>query len=119
LPPITFRQPRSSLRTVVRRMTHLSRSFANYRRLQGMTRRGQGWRIAPTGAHDFGLLIHYTTAAALQAELRDAGFTGDIELWDDRAGLPASQARPQRRWWYFNVLAQCQPRVTGAPSTSR
>ena len=31
------------------------------------------------------------------------GFAGAIELWDDRTGLPAGRARPQRQWWYFNI----------------
>jgi hypothetical protein len=43
----------------------------------------------------------------LQAELRASGFAGEIELWDDRAGLPAGRGRPQSQWWYFNVLARC------------
>jgi SAM-dependent methyltransferase len=110
LPPMSVRQPRSSLRTLTRRILHFRDALANYRRLQPLTSRGPGWIVTSNGADDFSLVLHYTTAEALQAELRDAGFAGDIELWDDRAGLRAGETRPQRRWWYFNVLVRCQPR---------
>lgn len=107
LPPMSFLQPRSSARTLLRRVTRFPVSLRNYRKLKPMSDNGPQWQVTLSGAHDFGLVVHYTTAAGLEQELREAGFTGDVELWDDRAGLPASAARPQRRWWYFNVLAHC------------
>jgi SAM-dependent methyltransferase len=109
VPPVSVQQPRSSARILLRRSTRFRASMTNYRASVATNETGPDWRITSSGAHDFGLVLHYTTAAALQAELRAAGFAGEIELWDDRAGLPASQARPQRRWWYFNVLARCSP----------
>jgi len=81
--------------------------MTNYRESVAMTEVGPDWMVTSSGAHDFGLVVHYTTASALEAELRASGFDGAIELWDDRAGLPAGRARPQRLWWYFNVLARC------------
>jgi ubiquinone/menaquinone biosynthesis C-methylase UbiE len=107
IPPVSVRQPRSSARTVIRRIAKFRASMANYRKSVALNERGPDWMVTASGAHDFGLVVHYTTAAAAQAELRDAGFAGPIELWDDRAGLPAADARPQRRWWYYNILARC------------
>ena len=107
VPPMSIHQPRSSARTLMRRFTRFPTSIRNYRRLRPMRDSGPGWMVTSSGAHDFGIVVHYTTAAGLEAELRDAGFTGPVELWDDVAGLPAHSARPQRRWWYFNVLAHC------------
>lgn len=107
LPPVTFRQPRSSAITLMRRVAKFPTSLRNYRRLKSMSARGPGWQVALSGAHDFGLVVHYITAAGLESELREAGFSGEVELWDDRAGLPAAAARPQKRWWYFNIVAHC------------
>jgi ubiquinone/menaquinone biosynthesis C-methylase UbiE len=107
MPPVSVHQPRSSARTVLRRIMRFRTSMTNYRASVAMNEVGPDWMVTSSGAHDFGLVVHYTTASALQAELRASGFAGAIELWDDRAGLPAGQARPQRRWWYFNVLARC------------
>ena len=78
--------------------------MTNYRASVAMNEVGPDWMITSSGAHDFGLVVHYTSESALQAELRASGFAGAIELWDDRAGLPVGRARPQRQWWYFNVL---------------
>jgi ubiquinone/menaquinone biosynthesis C-methylase UbiE len=107
IPPMSLYQPRSSVRTLLRRVTKLPVGVRNYRRLRPMRDRGSGWTVTTSGAHDFGIVIHYIAANAVEAELRDAGFGGAIELWDDRAGQPAAAARPQQRWWYFNVLAYC------------
>jgi ubiquinone/menaquinone biosynthesis C-methylase UbiE len=107
MPPMSVHQPRSSARTLMRRITRFPTCMRNYHRLRPVRDSGPGWMVTSSGAHDFGLVIHYTSATTLEAELRDAGFTGSIELWDDRAGLPARSARPQRRWWYFNVVAHC------------
>ena len=107
MPPVSVYQPRSSVRTVLRRVSRFRTSMRNYRGSVAMHEVGPDWIITSSGALDFGLVVHYTTAAALQTELRASGFAGAIELWDDRAGLPLDRARPQRRWWYFNVLARC------------
>ena len=107
MPPVSVHQPRSSARTVLRRLTRFRTSMTNYHESIAMKEVGADWMITSSGAHDFGLVVHYTTVSALQAELRASGFAGAIELWDDRAGLPVGRARPQRQWWYFNVLARC------------
>jgi len=107
MPPVSVHQPRSSARTVLRRVIRFRTSMTNYRASVAMNEVGPDWMITSSGAHDFGLVVHYTSESALQAELRASGFAGSIELWDDRAGLPVGRARPQRLWWYFNVLARC------------
>ena len=107
IPPVSVRQPRSSARTLLRRVAKFRTSMANYRSSVGLSDRGTDWMVTSSGAQDFGLVVHYTTAAAVQAEVRDAGFSGPIELWDDRAGLPEADARPQSRWWYYNILVRC------------
>ena len=58
---------------------------------------GPDWMITSSGAHDFGLVVHYTTASArCRLSCAPRGLPGAIELWDDRAGLPVGRARPQR-----------------------
>lgn len=112
LPPMTVRQPRSSARALLRRATRFQKSMKNYRASVRKRDIGPNWIVTVSGAHDFGLVVHYTTASALQAELRESGFTGEIELWDDREGKPVGIARPQHRWWYFNVLVRCSPSLS-------
>lgn len=106
LPPMTIRQPRSSVRALLRRVSHERRSLTNYRALHSLDDSGSGWAIGTSGAHDFGILVHYISSTLLIEELRSAGFDGVIEIWDDRVGVPVDGSDTQR-CWYFNVLAYC------------
>lgn len=105
LPPMTVRQPRSSARALVRRASHGPRSLANFRALHGLGESGPGWAVDTSGAHDFGILVHYISRALLADELRVAGFGGAVEIWDDRLGVAADESAT-KRCWYFNVLVK-------------
>lgn len=104
LPPMTIRQPRSSARALLNRATHARPSVQNYRRLHGRGVRGSGWCVETSGAHDFGIVVHYVSRTRLEQELRDAGFWGRIDVLDDRLGQPVDGA-DMDRCWYFNVRA--------------
>jgi ubiquinone/menaquinone biosynthesis C-methylase UbiE len=103
-PPMTIHQPRSSAKALLQRITHAKQSTANYRRLHGSGESGVGWSVETSGAHDFGIVVHYVTHRVLFHELREAGFGGRIDLYDDRVGVPADVAAANR-YWYFNVRA--------------
>lgn len=104
LPPMTVRQPRSSAKALLNRATHAKPSVQNYRRLHGHGNRGPGWCVETSGAHDFGIMVHYVARSQLERELRDAGFRGRIDVLDDRMGQPVDRA-DVGRCWYFNVRA--------------
>jgi len=109
-PPVTMRHPRSSVLSLLRRVWRFPVNVANYRRLRTLTELGPGWRVTTSGAHDFGIVIHYTTAAAAVAELREAGFAGPIRLWDDVYGTELSGDDPRLDGcWYFHVVARRDP----------
>lgn len=115
LPPMTIRQPRSSARALVGRIVHSRRAAANYRALHGAGESGPGWAVETSGAHEFGILVHYITCDELTQELRDRGFSGPIEIWDDRAARRVDCA-DVGGCWYFNVSAQCAPEGNPTPS---
>ena len=107
LPPMTLRQPRSSIRDLFHRTLHLRRSLAHYRALHGAGERGHGWAVETSGAHEFGILVHYIRRSAIEDELRGAGFEGAVEIWDDRTGTLVDAASTNR-CWYYNVLVSCR-----------
>ncbi len=104
LPPMTVRQPRSSARSLINRASHARTSLRNYRRLHGHGPSGPGWQVETSGAHDFGIVVHYVSIDRLRSELREAGFAGRIDVLDDRRGIPVDRRR-LGRCWYFNVRA--------------
>jgi hypothetical protein len=56
-------------------------------------------------AHSYGIVIHYTTAAAVHGELREAGFAGEVEVYADDGSLLAADADTSRVPW-LHVLAR-------------
>lgn len=77
----------------------------NYLRMQNLRRAGDGWMIAPFSAHDFGLLVHYTTLEHLRAELTAAGFYAQIEaVAPDGSILQSGDDLGEID--FFNVLAR-------------
>ena len=116
LPPMTVRQPRSSARALIRRVVHERRSLANFRALHGVGESGQGWAVETSGAHEFGILVHYISHTLLADELRSAGFEGPVEIWDDRAGVSVEPSTASR-CWYFNVSAKCSKGPDQVPLT--
>lgn len=103
LPPLSIRQPRSSARDLVARGVSMRGSLARYRELRPLSESSSDWSLTTSGAHGFGVMVHYVSRAGLLAELVAAGFDGHTEIWDDRKGEPADPSSP-RRPWYFNVL---------------
>lgn len=105
LPPIHLGQPRSSARAVGRRLLRQRRMRDRYRAAAAMHVDGTGWSMAASGAADFGLVIHYATINELLSELRQVGFGGPFEVWDDARGVRLEPTGEHRRVWYFNVVA--------------
>lgn len=52
----------------------------NYWRMQNRGRAGNGWMIAPCSAHDFSLLVHYTTLEQMRVDLTAEGFDSEIKV---------------------------------------
>ncbi|CAN5545830.1 hypothetical protein BH24ACT5_BH24ACT5_26730 [soil metagenome] len=105
LPPVHLRQPRSSARAIGKRILRQRRMRENFRASEAIHTDGTGWSIAASGAADFGLVIHYATVEELLGELREVGFSGPVEGWDDARGVRLEPSGAHRRVWYFNVIA--------------
>jgi SAM-dependent methyltransferase len=83
----------------------LRRCWANWWRNRRLNVRGDGWSMRASSPHDFGIVIHYTTQAALRAEVAAAGFTA-VELYDSERGASVDPGDDTSAVHAFHVVAQ-------------
>jgi SAM-dependent methyltransferase len=60
----------------------LPRRSSSYRRLRGMTVRGDGWALLVGSAYDFSVLWHHVDPGEAVQELVRAGYQGEVEMFD-------------------------------------
>ena len=97
-------------------LAHLARlpiMARNHRRLRGFARTGDGWAILNDLAHNYGIVIHYTTLRAACAELAAAGFA-DVEAYDMVAGRRVTRAPETSHSWWLHLLT-LKPDTTRLP----
>lgn len=59
----------------------LPRRSLSYRRLAGLTERGDSWAVLVGSAYDFSILSHHVTPGEALAELERAGFQAPAEMY--------------------------------------
>lgn len=83
----------------------LPRSLRNARRLRALNETHEDWSIMNAGAHDFGIVVVYTTLAEQKRQLRAAGF--EIEtVFDNVAGRPVADNADTSGIWWFHYVAR-------------
>jgi SAM-dependent methyltransferase len=83
----------------------LPRSLRNARRLRALNETHEDWSIMNAGAHDFGIVIVYTTLAEQKRQLRAAGFETELVL-DNVAGEPVADGADTSGIWWFHYVAR-------------
>jgi SAM-dependent methyltransferase len=84
----------------------MPQSIFNYFRSRHLWREGDGWSVGAMSAHNYGLVVHYTTLALQLTELERAGFRPDPEVFDDRDGRRLSRGEDLREVFSFNIVAR-------------
>lgn len=54
----------------------------NRRRMSKLVERGDGYAIVNDVCHDYGTMLYYVDLPAQRRQLRDAGFSDEVEAWD-------------------------------------
>lgn len=80
-------------------------SVYNYARLRRLRCEGDGWLIAPFAAHEFGLVVHYTTLANQRKELEEAGFRSQLEVFAPN-GAVISESDNLNTIDFFNIISR-------------
>jgi ubiquinone/menaquinone biosynthesis C-methylase UbiE len=81
----------------------LPRSMRNARRLRALNETHDDWSIMNCGAHDFGIVVVYTTLAEQKRQLRAAGFEVEIVLGNVTGQPVADDADTSGIWWFHYV----------------
>lgn len=90
---------------LARSAASLVRSLPNHFRLRGLNETHEEWAIMNAGAHDFSIMVMYTTLAEQKRQLRAAGF--EIEqVYDNVRGLPVADTDDVRGVWWFHHVAR-------------
>jgi ubiquinone/menaquinone biosynthesis C-methylase UbiE len=90
------------------RVLKLGRSWVqalrNHRRYSVLNEEHDSWSVMNCAAHDFGIVIVYTTLAEQKRQLEAAGFTREIVL-DNIAGRPVADGADTRDIaWFHHVV---------------
>ncbi len=87
-----------------RMLARIPKRLLNYARVRPWFRRGDGWAIDTLSAHDYNLLVHYTSLARQRDELAEHGFQIERAL-DSGHGRPAEIGQDTRDVFWFQILA--------------
>jgi SAM-dependent methyltransferase len=81
----------------------LPRSLMNHKRLSAMNETHDGWSIMNAGAHDFGIVVMYTTMAETKRQLRETGFEVEAVFDSSRGGRVFDGADTRDVFWFHYV----------------
>lgn len=81
----------------------LPRAWRNSRRLRALNETHEDWSIMNCGAHDFGIVVVYTTLAEQKRQLRAAGFEVERVLGNDTGRPVADDADTSAIWWFHYI----------------
>lgn len=88
-----------------RMLARIPRRLFNYARVRPLFRCGDGWSIDTLSAHDYNLLVHYTSLSRQRDELAEQGFAIELAL-DSGLGQPLAVDQDVRDVFWFQILAR-------------
>jgi SAM-dependent methyltransferase len=88
-----------------RMLARMPKRILNYVRLRPLFSAGSGWSINTLSAHDYKLLVHYTSLARECDELAEYGFALELAL-DSGLGEPVSVLSDVHDVFWFQILAR-------------
>jgi ubiquinone/menaquinone biosynthesis C-methylase UbiE len=91
---------------LVDRIASGPKSLANYRRLRRLHEDHGDWSMKNAMAHDFGIVIHYTTLSRQLGELLALGFRPDPEIYESSTGRRVAVGEDTSRSWWWHLLAR-------------
>lgn len=89
---------------VLRQLAAMPRSWANHLRLRGANEEHEDWALRNCGAHQFGLLVIYTTLAQQHRELAQAGFQREATYGNLAPRALADGEDTSAIWWFHHVV---------------
>lgn len=82
------------------------RRWRDYRRVLPLARQGDGWALAPFFGGEWRVLTHYVSLQRQLADLAEAGFAPEPEVFEDAQGRRLSAGAALQPVFAFNILAR-------------
>jgi SAM-dependent methyltransferase len=83
----------------------LPRSLMNHHRLKALNETHDSWSVMNAGAHNFGIMVMYTTLAEQKRQLAEEGFECEV-VFDSTYGKPVADGADTRDMWWFHYVAR-------------
>jgi SAM-dependent methyltransferase len=83
----------------------LPRSLMNHRRLRAVNETHDDWSVMNAGAHDFGIVVVYTTLAEQKRQIREAGFECEA-VFDNAQGRQVPDGADTHDMWWFHYVVR-------------
>jgi SAM-dependent methyltransferase len=90
---------------VLKLLERLPRAVRNHIRYRDLGETHDQWAIRNAGAHDFGIVVMYTSLAEQKRQLQAAGFQTEI-AFDSTAGKPVNEGADTSGVWWFHYVAR-------------
>jgi SAM-dependent methyltransferase len=85
--------------------TALPRAFMNHKRLSALNETHDSWSVMNAGAHNFGIVVMYTTLAEQKRQLAETGFECEA-VFDSACGRLVADSDDTRDMWWFHYVAR-------------
>jgi SAM-dependent methyltransferase len=89
----------------IKSISNLPRALLNHRRLSQLNETHEDWSVMNAGAHDFGIVVIYTTLAGQLAQIREAGFECEA-VFDNVSGQAVPKGADTSDMWWFHYVAR-------------
>lgn len=94
---------------LARSVASLPRALRNYLRLRTVNQVHEDWAVMNCGAHDFGLVVVYTSLPAQKRQLEEAGYLVEA-VFDNVSGQQVREGTDTSQAWWFHYVARKAPR---------
>jgi len=87
-------------------VTSARQNVENYRRGRRLHEDHGDWSMMTAMAHNFGIVIHYSTIDRQLVELADHGFEANPEVYENATGRLVAPGDDTRGAWWFHLIAR-------------
>jgi SAM-dependent methyltransferase len=90
---------------IAKQVAALPRAVRNHRKWSRVNEVHDDWALMNAGAHDFGIVVVYTSLAEQKRQLREAGFTVEV-VYDSATGAVVRDGDDTRAAWWFHYVVR-------------
>lgn len=90
---------------IARQLGTLPRAISNHRKWSRVNEVHDDWAVMNAGAHDFGIVMVYTSLAEQKRQLREAGYVVEA-VYDSAVGALVGDGDDTRKAWWFHYVAR-------------